>query len=113
MATEQQVDQWRARSTAYELLRRQYDELAADNGRLLGDVERLKKQLTIAEGVEDNLVNANERLLAERGTYILALEQIRSAPLAKESSIQRYKRCREIASQALDKHADERIVTHH
>lgn len=48
------------------------------------------------------------KLEAERGTYVLALEQIRSAPLAKESSIQRYKRCVQIASAALDAHASDR-----
>jgi hypothetical protein len=47
-------------------------------------------------------------LLAERGTYALALEQIRSAPLARESSIDRYKRCRDTANEALNKYADKR-----
>jgi hypothetical protein len=48
------------------------------------------------------------QLKEERGTYVVALEQIRSAPLAKESSIQRYKRCRDIADAALNAHAESR-----
>ena len=49
-----------------------------------------------------------QRLLMERGDYVAALEQIRSAPLARESSIQRYKRCRDTANDVLDKHKEAR-----
>lgn len=41
------------------------------------------------------------RLKAERGDYLLALEQIRSAPLVRETPTQRYTRCVEVANAVL------------
>lgn len=56
---------------------------------------------TVARAIQD--------LLAERGTYVLALEQIRSAPTTGTSWLGRYKDCVKTASKALDAHADQRI----
>lgn len=57
MSSSQRTDEWRARSTAYDLLRKQYDELAADNARLLAlndaaaaENQRLREALDNAAG---------------------------------------------------------------
>lgn len=42
---QQRTDSWRAANTKYDLLRRQYDDLAGDNGRLMDEVERLRTEL--------------------------------------------------------------------
>ena len=44
-----------------------------------------------------------EQLEARCGVYVAALEQIRSAPRAGETSTKRYKRCVEVANDALTK----------
>lgn len=45
----------------------------------------------------------------ERGDYVSALEQIRSAPIANMTWRERYAQCVRIASETLDKHADKRL----
>ena len=56
--------------------------------------------LTIAQALTD--------LLAERGDYVRALEQIRSAPHTDTSWRERYQDCVKTANDVLNAHADKR-----
>ena len=60
------------------------------------------------EATVNRLHREIDALKAERGTYVLALERIRSAPSASWSSKERYLRCVNIADSALNAHTEAR-----